>query len=84
MTDHTDWLEFWYLALGSQFGIVLAVSDVELARQRLYQVRAKSGDPDLAGVTIRVSPVLPHEEIWLIKAAPKAAAPPAGVPDGKA
>ena len=67
-------LEYWYLALGSPSGIVLAVSDVDRTRQRLYQVRVKAGDPDLEGISIRVSPVLPQEEIWLIKQAPKVTA----------
>lgn len=62
-----DLLECWYQAAASRFGIVLAVSDPNAAKQRLYQVRAKAADPTLAGISIRVSPVLPNEELWLVK-----------------
>ena len=61
-----NWIEFWYEALGSKVGIVVAVSDVPKAIQRLYQARSKSGDPDLEGLSIRRSPVKPNEEVWLI------------------
>ncbi len=66
MADTTNWLEFWYEALGNEHGVVIAVSDVTKAIQRLYQARTKSGDPDLAGLSIRKSPVKPTEEIWLV------------------
>jgi len=65
-----EWLEFWYAALASKFGVVVAVSDIEHGKQRLYQARAKSGDAALAGIQIRVSPVLPREELWLVKEKP--------------
>ena len=70
MSKSIDWLEFWYAALNSPRGVVLAVSDTTLAKQRLYQARAKSGDPDLVGIAIRTSPVLPKEELWLIRQLP--------------
>jgi len=65
-----NWLEFWYQALATPFGIVIAVSDVEAAKQRLYQARAKSGDPALSAIQIRVSPVSPSEELWLVRQHP--------------
>lgn len=65
------WLDFWYEAFHAPSGIVLAVSDVPRAVQKLYQARAKSGDPDLQGLQIRRSPVEPNKEIWLLKSAPK-------------
>lgn len=68
--QQTDWLEFWYAAQASQYGVVLAVSDIALAKSKLYQARSKSGDPALSGIQIRVSPVLPHEELWLVKETP--------------
>jgi hypothetical protein len=73
-----DLLEYWYQAFASKVGIVVAVSDVNAARQKLYQARTKSGDPDLDGVSIRVSPVLPTEELWLIKQPPKSKESPNG------
>jgi len=68
-----NWLEFWHLAAASQYGIVIAVSDVGRAKQLLYQARSKAGDPALSGIQIRVSPVLPNEELWLVKESPDAA-----------
>lgn len=73
-----NWLEFWYEALVAEEGIVVAVSDVPKAIQRLYQARAKSGDPDLAGLAIRKSPTKPTEEVWLVKVEAKAKEPPDG------
>lgn len=65
-----DWLNFWYEAEAAQYGVVLAVSDVALAKAKLYQARAKSGDPALSGIQIRVSPESPDEELWLVKERP--------------
>ena len=67
MTDRTKWLEYWYTALHSPLGVVLAVSDVPRAIQKLYQARQQSGDPELSGLSIRKSPLLPDEEVWLVK-----------------
>ncbi len=62
-----DWLELWYQALNSRIGIVVQVSDVTGAQQKLYRVRASSGDPELLSLTIRVSPVNPRTELWIFK-----------------
>lgn len=73
-----NWLEFWYEALNSPFGIVVAVSDIEAGKQRLYQARAKSGDPALSAIQIRVSPVSPLEELWLVRQHPEKKEEPDG------
>jgi hypothetical protein len=65
-----EWLQFWYDALASKRGVVVAVSDVALARAKLYQARAASGDPALSDLQCRISPVLPSEELWLVKGTP--------------
>lgn len=62
-----NYLEFLYDALVSQFGIVLAVDDPDRVKQALYRARQKSGESSLAGLQIRVSPVLPREELWIVK-----------------
>ncbi|HUP79527.1 MAG TPA: hypothetical protein VM260_13330 [Pirellula sp.] len=62
-----NYLEFLYDALQSPFGIVLAVDDPNRVKQALYRARVKSGDSSLAGLQIRVSPILPHEELWIVK-----------------
>lgn len=71
MSKPDTWLDFWYQALGAKIGVVVAVSDVPKAIQRLYQVRAKAQDTALQGLQVRRSPVLPNEEIWLLKSAEK-------------
>lgn len=66
MSRPSQFLEDWYAALNSPYGVVIAVSDPAKAIQRYYQARAKSGDPDLQGLSIRRSPTEPNE-IWLVK-----------------
>lgn len=66
MTD-PNLLEILYSALASQFGIVLAVDDPDRVKQALYRTRVKSGDPLLAGLQIRTSPICPKEELWIVK-----------------
>ena len=75
-------LTFWYEALASKFGIVLAVSDPALAKARLYAVRKENGDPDLDAVSIRTSPLLPSEELWLVKQTKPATKQKTEFPDG--
>ena len=61
-----SYLDFWYEALAAEFGIVIATSDPEALRQRLYKARRESGDPDLDSLSVRISPLLPNEEIWIV------------------
>lgn len=60
-------LEILYAALGETYGVVVATSNPALARQKLYQARAKSGDPDLAHLQIRVNPMLPDRELFVVQ-----------------
>jgi hypothetical protein len=71
MNSEPNWLELMYEALASEFGIVIAVDDPERVKQALYRARSKSGEPSLAGLQIRVSPLCPNEELWIVKAEPK-------------
>lgn len=70
-------LEILYLAAASAIGLVVKVSDFQLAQQRLYAARRKSGDPSLDCLQLRRSPFNPESELWIVKAGkaelPKAA-----------
>jgi len=52
-----DLIALLYQALAAPIGLVLATSDREQARQRLYAARATAGDPALAELQIRISPL---------------------------
>jgi hypothetical protein len=60
-------IEYLYQALASPIGIVLEVSDVGIAQQRLYKARRDSGDPELDRLQLRRSPFLPESELWVVK-----------------
>jgi len=64
-------LEHWYDALSQPLGIVLEVvsGDIEAARQALYKVRRESGDESLSGLSVRINPLAPDRELFLMKAA---------------
>ncbi len=55
-----------YQALGSSIGLLLQTSDFGRARQRLYAARAEIGDPALAGLQFRSSP-LPGGDLIIVK-----------------
>ena len=59
-------LELWYQALGSRLGIVIEVSDMERAKQKLYKLRADNPDPDLESLSIQTSPTTPNQ-LWIVK-----------------
>lgn len=61
------WMEMLYEALASQYGIVVVTSDVVRAKQALYRARQSANDPELTGLSFHTSPVLPNEEIWIVK-----------------
>jgi hypothetical protein len=67
----TDFLEMWYAARDSQFGVVIQISegDFEKVRQRLYSVRREAADESLNEVSICESPNTPSE-VWLVKRKP--------------
>ena len=49
--------EILYLALAEPIGLLLRSNDPARARAQLYAERKRSGDPDLAGLQIRSSPL---------------------------
>lgn len=59
-------LDIWYKALSAQIGVIVKVSDPDLAKAKLYALRKAANDPDLDQISIRVSPESP-DELWLIK-----------------
>jgi hypothetical protein len=60
-------LEHWYAALSAELGCVFDVSDIDAAKQALYKARRESGDPSLEGLSIRVSPLHPTSQLWIVK-----------------
>ena len=59
-------LEIWYLALGSPSGIVINVTDMDRAKQKLYKLRADAKDGDLEQLSIQTSPTTPNQ-LWIVK-----------------
>lgn len=60
-------LSLWYEALGSPHGIIIEVSDIERAKQRLYALRKEANDEDLASLSICTSPSGHPNQLWLVK-----------------
>lgn len=61
-----NFLEFWYSAQSSPFGIVLESDNPQAAIQKLYGARRAAGDVDLQALSIIQSPVNPAH-IWIVK-----------------
>ena len=57
-------LALLYQALASAHGIILAPSNAELVRQRLYVLRSAAKDPLLKSLQFRITA---EGELWLIK-----------------
>jgi hypothetical protein len=74
-----QYVELLYRALAAPIGIAVLCSDATRARNSLYVARAKLADPLLDRLQVRVNPLLPAKELWLIKTpeAPKAPPKPA-------
>ncbi len=60
--------ELLYRALAAPIGIAVVSNDAERARQALYVTRQRLGDPQLARLSFRLNPLMPGQEIWLLKA----------------
>ena len=60
-------LSFWYEALGSPLGVVIATDNPERFRQKLYALRREANDPMLKDISIVVSPSNPGSHLWLVK-----------------
>lgn len=71
MTDLSA-LELLYRALSTPagIGIVVQVSDFKRAAQALYKARREAGDPALAPLQFRVSPLGLSEELWIVRSGP--------------
>lgn len=54
---HLEASQILYLALAEPIGLFLRTSSSTQAKARLYQARIKLGDPALAGLQIRTSPI---------------------------
>lgn len=65
----TNWLEFWYQALASTYGVEVSVSDPVKAQQALYRARASSGDESLNSLTIRTAPTNKAGALWIVRKA---------------
>lgn len=55
-----------YDALAEPIGLCIETPDPERARQKLYRLRAESGDKDLDILSFVTSPSSPTQ-LWLIK-----------------
>lgn len=69
-------VELLLLALAEPIGLLVKTSDPAKLRASLYRARQASGDPDLSGLQIRMSP-LPGGELVLCKSTPVDLASPA-------
>lgn len=63
-------LHYWYAALAEEHGIVLATTDRDAMRQKLYAARREANDPELDCLSIRLSPT-DDSHVWIIRNAPK-------------
>lgn len=67
MKSTADFLEPWYQALDAEFGIVLETNMRDVAKGKLYAARKEADDPELAGLSIVVSPTSPESQLWIVK-----------------
>lgn len=59
-------LQFWYLAMAAEIGIVIETSDRERLKQTLYRARATAMDEALSSLSIQMSPLNPSQ-VWIVK-----------------
>lgn len=59
-------LELWYRALAEPIGVILVTNDRDVLRQALYRARRASGDADLDGLSLVLSPT-DDNQLWIIK-----------------
>ena len=65
LTPKEAYLEAWYAALRSQYGIAVKAYPIDAVRARLMQVRSQQGDISLFDLTV-VKPNHRPNELWLI------------------
>jgi hypothetical protein len=68
MAKQEQLLALLYQALAEPIGLVLEVSDPGRFKQQLYQARAKSCDPELAGLQFRMWPEAEGGNFVIVKA----------------
>lgn len=68
MTQAPEILEHWYLALREPAGYCFRVisGESKAYRSRLYEARREAQDPQLATLSVIVSPSSPEDEIWIV------------------
>lgn len=73
-----------YRALSEPIGLVLASSQPDKARQRLYAARAAAADPDLSTVQIRMAPdAIGPGMLVLVRGMPRQGQQPKTLPAGQ-
>lgn len=60
------YIEAWYSALKSPYGIAIKTNDPGRLRSKLYEARQKTMDEDLLQLSVHWSP-RSKEEIWIVK-----------------
>lgn len=69
-SDQLPLLELFYDALRSDVGIVVETSAPQKFIQKMYALRKKAEDPQLATLSLVLSPISPTE-VWIVKNAPQ-------------
>jgi hypothetical protein len=64
--QETHCLTVLYAGASAAIGLVLRTDDPAKARAALYHARNMLNDPELASLTIRVSPDDSEHELWLL------------------
>lgn len=63
------WLDYWHAALSAPVGIYLRTPDPFALKSLLYSARARAGDPSIAHLQIRTSPLDPRGELFIFNPA---------------
>ena len=69
-----SFLDLWYAALASPFGVEVDCSDFEQVRQALYRARQDARDEDLKALAVCQSP-FDANLLWIVKREPDHATP---------
>lgn len=65
--DRNAFIELFYLAYNSKYGIVVKTNDPERFRQKAWRFRKELGDEDLSCLRFAISPLSPADEVWILK-----------------
>lgn len=63
-------VELLYRALGTPRGLALRASNPGYALKEFSRAKVALRDPALDGITARVNPLLPNEEVFLLRTSP--------------